>query len=122
MRTFLLVLAVFACVAAISSPPSAAATAAKKPHQKSYTAGHAQLAGGNGEFGVVYSFKSHWNEEILAARYSVDPFCGYGDPLAPRTGQKLLVLDIALKNPTADSEWFNDEQTNQIVAVDQNGA
>src|SRR5689334_17266474 len=80
----------------IAIPCPAAAKPKPKPHAP-YTKGQSQLAGGNGRFGVVYSLKDGWNEELLSATYSVDPFVGYGYVL-PGPGQKLFIVDFAIKN------------------------
>jgi hypothetical protein len=108
-----------AYLAGVAAGPASAAPVHQKPH--SYTQGHGQLSGGNGEFGVVYSFQDHWNEEILSARYDAIPIDRYEGYDYPKAGQKLLVLAIAIKNPTPRSNFFNSESGHQIVAFDQFG-
>src|SRR5436309_5337400 len=68
--------------------------------------GQGQLAGGNGQFGTVMSLDNGFNFEILSARYTLEPFVGSA-PLTAGTDQKLLILEIAIKNARKDDNWFN---------------
>ena len=69
------------------------------------TKGQGQLAGGNGVFGTVYSLKNGFNFEILSARYSVDPFICWAD-IYPDPDQKMVILDIAVKNAHQSEDSF----------------
>lgn len=109
---------VLATLAVAGAGPVSAAPV-HKTH--SYTQGHGQLSGGNGEFGVVYSFQDHWNEEILSVRYAAGPVVRYEGYDYPTAGQKLLIVAIAIKNPTSTPAFFNNESGQKIVAFDQNG-
>ena len=60
-----------------------------KPPQKNTTKTQGQLAGANGQFGVVYSLKNNFNFNILRAWYTLDPFIGHGLPTAARTSSSL---------------------------------
>jgi len=102
---------------AIGSPCQAATKPKPKPHAP-YTKGQSQIAGGNGRFGVVYSLKDGWNEELLSAKYTVDPFVGY-EYAFPGPNQKLLVVDFAIKNALPDSLFYN--LGSRYDAFDQHG-
>ena len=91
-------------------------TSAKK--STNYTKEQNQLAGGNGEFGVVYSMKDGWNEEILSAQYALDGFIGSTE-IFPASDQKVFVLRVALKNATPKSQWFNN--SGRYTICDQTG-
>ena len=72
------------------------------------TSGQAQLNGLNAQFGTIYTLKSKFNFEILKARYTMEPFASYGI-VAPQTDQKVLVVDIAIKNTIPSDNFFNVE-------------
>jgi len=80
--------------------------------------GRQQLAGGAGTFGTVYSLKRQFNFAILAARYQVEPFVAPGT-LVAETGEKLLVLDIAIKNTKAEDHFFDPDGL--FTLVDSSG-
>jgi len=83
-----------------------------------YTKGQAQLSGGNGKFGVVYSFQDLWNEEVLSATYTMEPFCGSSN-LFCGDKDKMIVFTVALKNAKASARWFNGQ--GRYTVVDQFG-
>lgn len=99
--------------------PAFTAVASAAPGDNT-TRGQGQMAGGDGEFGTVYSMKDGFNEEILSAKYSIDPIvCYNGDGfLAPGDGEKLLVLEVAMKNATP-TDNFNGGWN--MTAVDSDG-
>jgi nucleoid-associated protein YgaU len=80
--------------------------------------GQEQLAGGDGQFGTVYSMKGGLNDEILSARYSVDAFPENNDFIAPDPNGKILVLDIAIKNAEKSDYYVRPWS---LTAVDQSG-
>jgi hypothetical protein len=69
--------------------------------------GQSQIAGGFGKFGTVYTLKDQMNYEILSAGYTLDPFIAYW-PQRVKTGEKFLVLHIAVKNARADRQPYAD--------------
>lgn len=77
------------------------AAPAKKPKPKPAThnavKGQSQMAGGNGQFGQIYTLDDGFNFEILAAHYTMDPFPAYEYQIAG-PDQKVLVIELALKN------------------------
>src|SRR5438309_12007125 len=79
-----------------------------KPPQKNETKGQGQLAGGNGQFGVIYTLQDKLNFEILSAKYTLEPFNSY-DLTVVDVDQKLLVLDIAVKNATPNDYFVNND-------------
>lgn len=68
--------------------------------------GQKQIAGGGGEFGTTYSLKNGFNFAIVGARYSIDPFDAYSRVI-PTKDEKLLILDIAVKNAQSEDAYFN---------------
>ncbi len=80
--------------------------------------GQAQLQGLNGRFGTVYSLQDGFNFAILSARYSVDPFAAF-TTLAPGTDEKLLILDVAIKNARPADNWWGTDDL--FTAVDEKG-
>lgn len=90
----------------------------KKP-PVNQTKGQAQTAGGTGQFGVIYSLKGGFNYTILSAKYTLDPFTAY-ESASSRDGQKILVLDVAVKNTSTSDNFFNDEGL--YAAYDETGA
>jgi hypothetical protein len=101
---------------AATAPSVSADTSTKK--STNFTKGQSQLAGGNGEFGVVYSMKDGWNEEILSAQYVLDAFVGSSD-IFPASDQKVFLLSVALKNATPKPQWFNN--SGRYTVCDQTG-
>lgn len=107
-------LAVLVAASAVLSPASAPAQSRgmlgtpKKPATPAGPGvkGQGQLAGGNGQFGTVYSLKNGFNFAILGARYTMDPFVAY-EQLTPKADQKLLVLDIAIKNARPEDAYLD---------------
>src|SRR3954469_3326725 len=104
--TPLLCAALAGAAAAAPAPKPAAAPAPVK--------GQGQLAGGNGQFGTVMSLDNGFNFEILSARYTLEPFLG-SETLKARTDEKLLILEIAIKNAKKDDNWFNPEGAFTLV-------
>jgi len=113
-----------AFVLAAGMPGATAATPKKakpavKPMVKNQTKGQGQMTGANGEFGEVYTLTSGFNFEILSASYSLDPFVAY-ETLSANTNQKLVVINIAVKNSTAADNWFS--TADMFTFVDSKGA
>ena len=98
------------------SIPSLAQTRKQAPPQQ--TKGQGQMAGGSGQFGVVYTVKGGFNLEILSAKYTVEPFESYYSAGA-KTDGKLLVIDFAIKNVTPKDNYFGTDHF--ITAVDTAG-
>jgi hypothetical protein len=65
------------------------------------------MSGGFGRFGTVYTLKDQMNYEILSAGYTLDPFIAYW-PQRVKTGEKFLVLHIAVKNARPDRQPYMD--------------
>ena len=98
----------FVFAAIVTASPTFAQSAKPKPGAKPPVKGQAQLTGGNGQFGTVYSLQNGFNFEILSAHYSLEPFIAY-ETLTAKTDEKLVVLDIAIKNAQKGDEFFNSE-------------
>jgi len=107
-----------AVVAAYIAGNAVAGAQVKKP-PVNQTKGQAQTAGGVGQFGVTYSLKSGFNFTILSAKYTLDPFTAY-ESLSARDGQKMLVLDVAIKNINPSDNYFNTDAL--FAAYDETGA
>jgi hypothetical protein len=91
---------------------------AKKPSIPP-TQGHAQMAGGNGEFGVTYTLKNDINLVIYSARYTLEPFdCQIWT--APTHDQKLFECDLAFKNAAGQDKATPSGRL--ITLVDSTGA
>lgn len=105
-------------VSALACAIDATAYAQAKPKAQPPTKGQAQLNGLNAQFGVIYTLSNHFNFEILKARYTLDPFLSYGH-ISARTDEKLLVVDIAIKNVATGDNFFNNEGF--MTAVDEKG-
>jgi hypothetical protein len=82
--------------------PLAASAQATNPPTK----GQGQLVGGPAQFGVTYTLKGKLNFSVLAARYTLEPYSA-SEPLTAGTDEKLLVLDIAIKNANPNDASFN---------------
>lgn len=108
--------ALFAATVAYAAP-------AKKPKPKPAThnavQGQSQMAGGNGRFGEIYTLDNGFNFEILTAHYTMDPFPAYEYQTAG-PDQKVLVIDLALKNANPSDEFFDSQDL--FTAVDDKGA
>lgn len=92
----------------------------KKPVQKpNQVKGQGQLNGGQISFGTIYSLKNGFNFEILSARYTTDAFDAYS-LLTPRSDEKVLVLDIAIKNARPEDNWFTADSLFNLVDSDGN--
>jgi hypothetical protein len=105
-----------AFVLAISATQSHAAPVKKHPVHA--VKGQGQIAGGNGRFGTVYSLKNGFNFEIISAGYTLEPFAAY-TPIHAKHGEKLLVMQIAIKNATDRDNFFNDEDL--FTLIDNHG-
>lgn len=98
-------------VVAVAVPLSSSTFAqkAKKPAQRprsNQVKGQGQLAGVNGQFGVVYSLSNGFNMALLGARYTIEPFDCL-DAAVAQPNQKLIVLDLAIKNASPEDNWFS---------------
>ncbi len=114
-RTALIGLALFLAVISAFGAPTKAPT--QKPAANEVK-GQGQLAGENGQFKTVYSLRNGFNFTILAAAYTLEPFHAT-EPLTPGTDEKLLVLDIALKNIKPEDNWFGADDL--FTVVDEKG-
>ena len=99
------------CVAA----PPRAKRHAPVPNQSK---GQKQIAGSDGVFGTVYSLKGGFNFEVLSARYTVEPVPAHETRTA-LADQKLVVLDVAIKNATSSDSYYNPDAS--ITLVDAQG-
>lgn len=88
------------------------------PAQQAPVKGQQQIAGGTGVFGTTYSLKNGFNFAILGGRYTLDPYDGY-ESITPQTDQKLLVLDVAIKNANPGDNFFNIDS--MFTLVDDKG-
>lgn len=88
-----------------------------KPPVQNQTKTQGQLAGGNGQFGVIYGIPS-FNFVILGARYTLDLYDAYGG-IINDADSKIVVLDIALKNTEKSDSFFSPDGL--ITLVDQKG-
>lgn len=89
-----------------------------KPAQQPGVKGAGQMAGGVLKFGDLFAIKAGFTYQILGARYTLEPFECY-DPTAPSTGEKLLVLTVAIKNNKRGEDNFFGEHP--LQAVDEKG-
>jgi hypothetical protein len=115
---YLVSLLLFGFFVANAHSASAQQAAHKTKPSSNYTKGQSQLAGGNGEFGVVYSLQDFWNEEILSAKYTLEGFNGSSN-LWPTGTEKMFVLNIAIKNAKSSNQWYN--ARGRYTLVDQTG-
>ncbi len=91
------------CLTTVGCALLAASAQANPP-----TKGQGQLAGGPAQFGVTYTLKGKINFAVLAARYTLEPYSA-SEPLTAGTDEKLIVLDIAIKNANPnDASWNRD--------------
>jgi hypothetical protein len=88
--------------------------APQKPTPKNESKGQGQLAGGNGQFGVVYTLSDKLNFAILSAKYTLEPFNAYALTY-PATDEKLLVLDLAVKNASTSDYFLNTDSFFTLV-------
>lgn len=100
-----------ACAAAFAAPAARAAGNEVK--------GQGQLVGQNGQFGVVYSLQQGFNFTILSARYDVVPFPALNGAITAKTDEKLLIIDIAIKNVQPADNFFGTDDL--FTAVDSQG-
>ncbi|MCX6379279.1 MAG: hypothetical protein NT023_07340 [Armatimonadetes bacterium] len=113
-------LSLFCGIAALSIAVNAAPpkkTPAKKPPVKNETKGQGQLVGANGQFGMIYTLKDNLNFQIITARYTTDSYAAYA-PLFPKADEKLVILDVAIKNTRAQ-DFFT--ELNFFTLVDEKG-
>jgi hypothetical protein len=97
-----------AAVVLFSTPAQAQAT--KKP--KVGTSGTAQMAGGDGRFGTVYTLTDNngglLNVNLVSAAYSVTRHdIAPGETLVPKAGDKLLILHLRIKNPKPGDQYVS---------------
>lgn len=59
-------------------------------------------------FGTVYSLKDTFNFEVVSARYTVEPLIAH-DTIMAGAGEKLVVLDVAIKNAGPSENSFNSD-------------
>lgn len=96
-------------VSALATPCLAQkAQHAHKPVPQNQTKGRAQMSGGSGQFGTVYTLNNNFNFEILSAHYTVEPVAAYHSDMAPTDGKE-LVVDFAIKNVDPKDNTFNAE-------------
>lgn len=88
---------------------------------KNQTKGTTQVAGGYVKFGETYSLKGGANFAILKAAYTLDSFPSYG-ALANSATEKLLVVDVAVKNWQKDADLdFNQAGGDFMTVFDAAG-
>ncbi len=92
---------VHAAVAKKKVPPKAVAV------PPNTSKGQTQVNGGNGQFGVIYTLKNKINFTILSAKYQVTPYPCYSK-LYSTDKDKLLILQIAVKNVSTDDNFIGD--------------
>jgi len=97
-----------------------AATPKAKRHMpaRNQSKGQKQIAGGDAEFGAVYSLKDGFNFEVLSARYTVEPIPAH-DTRTALADKKLVVLDVAIKNAGPSDSYYNADA--YITLVDAQG-
>jgi len=86
--------------------------------QKNDVKGQGQVAGGDGQFGTIYSLKNGFNFEILGAHYTLEPY-NASTAITADADKKILVLDIAIKNAQDGDNFFNTDS--MFTAVDDHG-
>jgi len=96
---------------------AAAAHKAKRPAPPQ-SKGQKQIAGGDAEFGTVYSLEDGFNFEVLSARYTVEPIPAHKTRTA-QTDKKLVVLDVAIKNAASSDSYYNPDA--YVTLVDAQG-
>jgi hypothetical protein len=82
-----------------------AGTSAFGAPAKNEVKGQGQLEGFKCQFKTVYSLQHGFNFAILSGCYTIEPFISYDTPTAG-TNEKLVVLDIAIKNAKPEDNWF----------------
>jgi len=100
-----IVMAVVALAGVISSATSAGVQAQTAPNT---TKGQGQVSGLYASFGTTYTLKNNFNFSILKARYTLEPFAT-SEPISAKTEEKLIVIDLAIKNVAKDDNGFNPE-------------
>lgn len=94
-----------------AAPTKKPAKRAPAPNQ---VKGQGQMVGANGQFGQVYTLDNGFNFEVLSGRYSVEPFVAY-ETLAAHSDQKLVVLDLAIKNVNDGDNFFDSQDLFTLV-------
>ena len=95
--------ALFSLTSLCLAAPPKAKRHAPVPNQSK---GQKQIAGGDAAFGTVYSLKDGFNFEVLSARYTVEPLIAHVSCTAEEN-QKLVVLDVAVKNAGPSDNSFS---------------
>jgi hypothetical protein len=98
---------------------TAALCAPAKQPPRNTVRGQGQLVGQNGQFGVVYSLQQGFNFAILSARFDVVPFPALNGAITAKTGEKLLIMDLAIKNAQPQDSYFATDDL--FTAVDTTG-
>ena len=96
-----------------------AAWAQKTTDDGGLSKGTAQVKGGDGVFGVVYTMKSGYNLQLLSAKYTLEGQVDY-DSTIPNAEQKVFVLTFAVKNPKKDSKVEFGALDLEVVDADGN--
>lgn len=108
----------FAAPKKAADPPKPTAKPAAAPAPKPGIKATPQMAGAVCRFGELFALKSGWTYQILSAKISYEPFDDY-EGVYPETGQKLLILNVAIKNNTPDDLFFGGED-HEIQVQDGN--
>jgi hypothetical protein len=82
------------------------------------TKGQGQVSGLYATFGTTYTLKNNFNFSILKARYTLEPFAT-SEPIIAKTEEKLIVLDLTIKNVAKEDNGFNPE--GMMTLVDDKG-
>lgn len=98
-------LALFSVPTLCAAAPHKAKRPAARPAPPQ-SKGQKQIAGGDAEFGTVYSMKDTFNFEVISARYTVEPLVAHDTTLVG-PDQKLVVVDVAIKNAGPSENSFN---------------
>ena len=96
------IIAVAAVAELIGGTASAGAQAKTPPNA---TKGQGQVSGLYASFGTTYTLKSNFNFSIIKARYTLEPFTT-SEPISAKTEEKLIVIDLAIKNVAKDDNAF----------------
>ncbi len=94
------------------------APVAAKPPVKNEVKAQGQVVGLNGQFGVTYTLRNDFNFTLLSAHYTLEPYIAYA-LLTAGADEKLMVLDIAMKNVAKEDNYFNSEGF--MTLVDEKG-
>lgn len=112
-----LLLATILLLPAVASAQKPPAKPAAKPPATAGVKGAGQLAGAALRFGDLFALDSGFTYQILSARYSVEPFDDYTH-LLPGRNEKLLILQVAIKNNRRDADNFFDPANHTLQAID----